>query len=207
MADLVTIAGLATAGGTLVLAVATFGATRSANRAARVAERSLLIGLRPTLMPSRPEDPPVDVDFAAGARMVRVPPGGAVVVVEQDHALLAIALRNVGAGLAVLRGWHAQPGHRSAGRQHTDPDEFRPLMRDLYVAAGDTGFWQGAIRDPADPLLPELREAIAQGEPVSVEVLYADQEGGQRLITRFTLRPGDDGPWLATAGRHWTLDV
>jgi hypothetical protein len=40
MADITTIAELGTAGGTLILAVATFGSVRSANRAARVAERS-----------------------------------------------------------------------------------------------------------------------------------------------------------------------
>ena len=55
MADWVTISSLATAGdrwrplatagGTLVLAVATFSSVRSANRSARVAERSLLAGL------------------------------------------------------------------------------------------------------------------------------------------------------------------
>ena len=47
MADITTIAELGTAGGTLILAVATFGSVRSANRAARVAERSLELGLRP----------------------------------------------------------------------------------------------------------------------------------------------------------------
>ncbi len=41
LADWVTISSLATAGGTLVLAVATFGSVRSANRTARVAELSL----------------------------------------------------------------------------------------------------------------------------------------------------------------------
>lgn len=51
--DWTTISSLATAGGTLVLAVATFASVRSANRAARLAEQSLLVGLRPVLMPSR----------------------------------------------------------------------------------------------------------------------------------------------------------
>jgi hypothetical protein len=46
MADITTIAELGTAAGTLILAVATFGSVRSANRAARVAERSLELGLR-----------------------------------------------------------------------------------------------------------------------------------------------------------------
>ena len=46
MADWQTIGALATAGGTLVLAVATFGAIRSANRSARVAEQAMLMGMR-----------------------------------------------------------------------------------------------------------------------------------------------------------------
>jgi hypothetical protein len=42
VADWVTISALATAGGTLVLAGATFASVRSANRSSRLAERSLL---------------------------------------------------------------------------------------------------------------------------------------------------------------------
>ena len=64
MADWSTISSLATAGGTLVLAAATFYAVRSSNRSARVAERSLLAGMRPVLVPSRLEDPPEKVLFA-----------------------------------------------------------------------------------------------------------------------------------------------
>ena len=54
MADTATIASLATAGGTLILAVATFASTRSANRAARVSEQALKVGLRPVLFNARP---------------------------------------------------------------------------------------------------------------------------------------------------------
>src|SRR6478672_1862072 len=57
MADWATIASVGTAAGTMVLGVATFASVRSAQRAARVAERSLLVGLRPVLMPSRASDP------------------------------------------------------------------------------------------------------------------------------------------------------
>src|SRR2546423_5657147 len=63
MANWVTISSLATAGGTMVLAIATFASVRSANQSARVAERSLLLGLRPVLVPSRAEDPPERVTF------------------------------------------------------------------------------------------------------------------------------------------------
>ena len=57
------IAGLATAAGTLVLAVATFSATRSANRASRLAELSLLAGLQPVLIVARLDDPRQKISF------------------------------------------------------------------------------------------------------------------------------------------------
>src|SRR5581483_2350492 len=47
MADWVAISSLATAGGTLALAATTYASVRSANRAARAAEGSLLAELRP----------------------------------------------------------------------------------------------------------------------------------------------------------------
>jgi hypothetical protein len=47
-----TVASFATAAGTLVLAAATFSSIRSANRSARIAERSVQIGLRPILASS-----------------------------------------------------------------------------------------------------------------------------------------------------------
>jgi hypothetical protein len=61
-----TVSSLATGGGTLVLALATFASVRSANRAARAAERSLLAGLRPLLVPSRLEDSEQKVFFMGG---------------------------------------------------------------------------------------------------------------------------------------------
>ena len=188
-----------------MLALATFASVRSANRAARVAERSLLAGLRPTLVPSRPEDPVERVDFARGERVLRVPPGAGVVVHEDELALMAMALRNVGAGLAVLQGWHLRRGTPHPREPHVDSDEFREQIRDLYIPAGDTGYWQGAVRDPADPLMQEIQRAIDDREPLTVEVLYSDQEGGQRFITRFVMRQ-DGEQWPAAAGRHWALD-
>ncbi len=45
MTDWVTISSLATAGGTLVLAVATFSSVKSADRSARVPEQSVLLAV------------------------------------------------------------------------------------------------------------------------------------------------------------------
>ena len=94
--------------GTLVLAGATFAAVRSSNRSARVAERTLLVGLRPLLVPSRAEDPAEQIQFADG-RTFAVGDGRAMVRHEDGVIYLAIPLRNVGSGIAVLHGYHLEP--------------------------------------------------------------------------------------------------
>src|SRR3954471_24267172 len=119
-ADWVTISSLATAGGTLVLAVATFGSVRSANRAARVADRALLAGLRPVLAPARPEDPPQDISWGDG-RWTHVECGNAGVEATEEHIYLAMPLRNVGNGIAVILGWLVWPDWENAG-EPVDPD-------------------------------------------------------------------------------------
>ena len=103
-----TISSLATAGGTLVLAAATFASVRSANRAARVAEQSLLAGLRPLLIPSRPEDVPQKVSFADD-HYVLSPGGGGIAEATDSAIYLTISVRNVGSGIAVLHGWRYEP--------------------------------------------------------------------------------------------------
>jgi hypothetical protein len=200
----VTISALATAGGTLILSIATFASVRSANRTARAAEQSLLVGLRPVLMQSRLQDPPEKVGFA-DSHWVQVPAAHGTAEVSAEAIYLAIALRNVGSGLAVLHGWYFHP-ERQLGVTHGDPAAFRQLTRDLYVPAGDIGFWQGAFRDPAEPEFAEARAVITQSRPFMVDLLYGDHEGGQRVITRFSMTPRDDGTWLATVSKHWNID-
>jgi hypothetical protein len=141
--DWATISALATAGGTLILAAATFASVRSANRAARVAERSMLAGLRPLLAPSKLDDPPQKVGFVDDKWLVAE--GGRGAAEAGDDAIyLAMSLRNVGAGLAVLHGWILTPG-RVRDEAHAAPEDFTRLTRDIYVPVGDVGFWQGAF--------------------------------------------------------------
>jgi hypothetical protein len=206
MADWVTISSLATAGGTLVLAAATFASVRSANRSARVAERALQVGLRPLLMPSRLEDPMMKVMWV-DRHFARLEGGRACVEVVDGVIYLAMSLRNVGSGMAVLHGWHPAPRGLRADEPHAEPERFRSQNRDLYVPPGDVGFWQGAFRDPTEPGYDELCDAIQQRRRLSVELLYGDHEGGQRVVTRFALASAGDGSvWLSSAGRHWNLD-
>ena len=128
MADWATISALATAGGTLVLAGATFASVRSANRAARAAEASLLAGLRPLLVPSRLDDAEQKVAFVDGKRLL-VQGGGAAAEASEDWIYAAISIRNVGTGIAVLHGWHLYPGMPPDIGAYLPPDEFTRLTR------------------------------------------------------------------------------
>jgi hypothetical protein len=205
--DWATASSLTTGVGTLGLAVATYASVRSANRAARVAERSLLAGLRPVLVESRVQDPPEQVGYV-DEHWVTVPGGHAATEIEGETIYLAIALRNVGRGIAVLHGWDLRPD-RPGGGEPKRPDlrRFRVLNRDIYVPAGGTGFWQGALRDPDDKLYSPVREAIKNSTPLTVDLLYGDHEGGQRTISRFDLQPEEpDGPRLASVSHHWNID-
>lgn len=205
MVDWVTISALATAGGTLVLAAATFASVRSANRAARVAEESLLAGIRPLLIPSRPEDPAEKVGFADG-HWVLAPGGGGTAEVTAEAIYLTMSVRNAGSGIAVLDSWRFDPERVLGPTDHAPLEEFRRITRDLYIPAGDVGFWQGAFRDPEDELFTRAREAIESRQPLTIDLLYGDHQGGQRVISRFTLVARDDDGWLASVSRHWNVD-
>ncbi len=86
-------------------------------------------------------------------------------------------------------------------------EAFHQFTRDIYIAPGDVGFWQGSFRDPAAPEFAAARQAIETREPMSVDVLYGDFEGGQRVITRFAFWPREtDNGWLGGTVRHWNLD-
>jgi hypothetical protein len=153
MIDWATTASLATAGATLVLAAGTFASVRSANRAARTAERALLAGLRPVLAPSRLEDPADKIMWADTTGP------------------------SSGGGIAVLQGCSPRLDYRP-GQPHADVDQFRRQGRDLYIpgqrhrllAGGRTGCRRRRLRGPGRRHQERQRFVI--------EVLYSDHEGG-----------------------------
>lgn len=204
--DWATVSSLATAAGTLVLAVATFAAVRSSNRAARIAESALQEQRRPLLAPSRLEDPRQKIMFFGG-HWVYAEGGRAAVEALDGTVYLAISLRNVGSGMAVCQGWSVRPGMAASGAypHHAPLEDFRLQSRDLYIPPGDIGMWQGALRNPEDALRASIVDAIKAQEPITVELLYSDLVGTQRTISRFALIPARD-VWLASLNRHWYLD-
>jgi hypothetical protein len=212
-----TISSLATGFGTLVLAVATFAAVRSSNRSARLAEITLQEQRRPIFTQSRLDDPPQKIMFVEG-HWVRADGSYGVAEHIDGVVYLALSLRNVGSGIGVCQGWHVTAGLQPSriAPTHVPVDQFRMQTRDLYIPAGDVGMWQGALRDRGDPTFQSVADAIDSQEALSVELLYSDQIGDQRTISRFALVPFEaekrDEPgekeirWFASINRHWYLD-
>jgi hypothetical protein len=205
-----TIATFATAVGTLVLAVATFAAVRSSNRSARIAEEAFRVNLRPVLVTSRLEDPVQKIRWVDD-HWARLEGSQASIELVDGNIYLAISLRNVGPGIAVTFGWSVLPELATVITEvpHAAPEDFRMQTRDLYIAPGDIGFWQAAIREPSDPAYAALSQDIQRGRSFTIDVLYGDHEGGQRTITRWGLIPRqtDNGiKWFPNVARHWNLD-
>src|SRR5579862_3340171 len=212
MDDWVIISSLATAGGTLVLAAATFSSVKSANRSARVAEQSLLVGLRPVLIPSRESDPTERLRFG-DEQLLTVPGHGGAVFIGEEAIYLALALRNGGSGLAVIHGWRVTPrtraGEQPSPPQRPDLDDFRRQQIDLYIPAGETGHWLGALRDPSQDNFNDVRATLEAKDPIQIDLLYGDFEGGQRTIARFSLARWPDDEIRgkrATVLRYWNVD-
>jgi len=194
-----------------VLAGVTVASVRSANRAARVAEQSLLAEQRPLLVASRAEDPALRAGFQDGV-WFNVPGGEGAASATDQADYFVISVRNVGTGIAVLHGWHLIPELVLERSAHVTPpplEDFTTLTRDLYVAPGDIGFWQGSFRDPRSDGYLEARRAVEARQTIGVDILYGDFEGGQRVISRFMLTAKEiDGGvrWFASVGRHWNVD-
>jgi hypothetical protein len=204
----VTISALATAGGTLVLAIATFASVRSANRAARTAERQFAEGLRPLLFPSHLEDADQKIRWGDD-HWAMVRGSGAVLESVDADIYLAMSLRNVGSGIGVIHSWHTEELPEFGARRamvRPSLDGFHPQTRDLFIPPGEEGFWQAAIRR-SDPAQPWVSDAIEDRHGLLVDLLYSDYEGGQRTVSRFLVLPrGEHADWLCTVARHWNLD-
>lgn len=216
MTDWVTLADVGTAVGTLVLAAATFVAVGASARSTRIAERALLAGQRPVLAPAGPDDPAESVQFADG-RVFPLSNGQALAVRDAGVIYLAIPLCNVGAGLALLSGYHLRgepassvaedpggPARHLRGDLAPPVRTFAPQQRDLLISTRRAGFWQAALRDPDVPLYQQVAQAIETAGRITVDILYGDHEGGQPAIARFVLLP-EAGSWRCDATRHWSV--
>ena len=68
--------------------------------------------------------------------------------------------------------------------------------------------WLGAIRTADDPDRVTVEQALAVHKSLFIDLMYGDQEGGQRTISRFVVSqdPADPDAWMCGVVRHWYLD-
>ena len=159
------LASVATAGGTLVLAIATFASTRSANRSARIADRVARTAERSLLARQRHYS-----DRPAGGPEAECPVHGretADGVRRRGHA--GSQRRHDLSGLRGPRPRHparlyytggmcrtASPTSRLAHRSRSSPAR----SREIYLPPGDIGFWQGASPRSGGRSLQDVATAI-----------------------------------------------
>ena len=145
--DWATVASFATALGTLVLAIATFAAVRSANRSARVAEAAFQVNLRPVLVTSRLDDPVQKIRWVDD-HWAHLEGSQASVELVDGIIYLAISLRNVGSGLAVPFGWSVmtelaseprRPARGARGLPHADARSLHRARRHRVLAGRHPG--------------------------------------------------------------------
>jgi hypothetical protein len=157
----------------------------------------------------------VDVQFADG-QVFETGWGDALLRHENGVIYLALELRNAGAGVAHLVAYRLEPelGHtvtqdprglarHRRGDPPPDPTTFTEQQRDLYIAAGELGHWQAALRDPATELYTAMGEAVTSLGRVTIDLLYGDIEDGQLTITRFVVLPGEQNKWRCDVTHHW----
>lgn len=199
-------ANLATAAGTLVLAVATFFSIRSANHSNRTAERALQQGLRPILLPSLFTDPVQKIHYADD-HWLHVPGGRGILEVTPAAAYLGLSVRDIGTGPAVIDAWDIVDSSRDERRPVAG---YHRLTRDLYVPAGGIGYVQVAAREVTSSAYQALARAERENQSFAVDVLYSDIDGVRHHILRVALNPtpggdGDGRVWALNEVRHWTV--
>ena len=107
-----------------------------------------------------------------------------------------------------MHGWRFAPEFvLSRGDDAPDLDEFTRLTRDLYVAIGEEGFWQGTFRDPAPPSSRRPRRSPTTTRSSRSRSSTATSRAGSGMVTRFAMTPRTDEGWIAAVTRHWYVDT
>jgi hypothetical protein len=128
-----------------------------------------------------------------------------VAEVTDEAVYLAMALKNVGSGLAVLDRSDLHIDRQRGDQTPRDPDDFTAsgAISTSRPGTSDSG------REPSgtdDPQFAVARDAITGSRHLTIDLLYGEHEGGQRMSSRFTMIPDHSGQWITSVGRHWNLD-
>ena len=133
-----------------MLGVATFAAVRSANRSSRISEEALAVSMRPVLVQSRDDDPAQPLMWV-DQRWGTILGGHGYVERTDDVVYLAMLVRNVGSGIAVLQAWRAVAAPLTTADDFGDPGDFRPQTRTCSSRRTTPGTGSGRSATPRTP--------------------------------------------------------
>ncbi len=91
-----------------------------------------------------------------------------MVEVVDGVVYLAMLVRNVGNGMAIIECLGALRRAEEADDPWGAIEDFRPQTRALWIAPNDVAFWQGALRDEADQLQQSVAAGVAEGASRSI---------------------------------------
>lgn len=115
---------------------------------------------------------------------------------------LAVSIRNVGSGVAVLHGWHVQAGLQTQ-RSHPPLEEFTTQNLDIYVAPDGNGLWLSALRDPAPGLITAPQCWLFSARWLRLSDMTENNAAREVCIWTYWVRPEAEEGFKALLARHW----
>jgi len=189
---------------TLAVAVATALLAYAAWLAARTASRQLSRDMRPVVIPSKPDERTRRGRFANGTL---VPESEEAVYAHKEGTTnyLGVCLRNIGTGIAVVRGLKLCLAED--GEEQPTAAEFAYTERAIYMAPTDTAYLTNLVEDTDEEWFgPALTVGITDQLAMAVFFLYTDLTNNQPAITRMELRyDANAHAYYAAELRHWAV--
>lgn len=190
--DLAVVTGAVVA---IAVAVLTLLSACAAQRAAQAARDQVELAAAPALLNTALNAPLARYHFGDLNYDVTLPAGdkhGVEFVLAHGRIYAALALRNRGLGIAIVKG-------ASLDTLDTTPAEGWEFVGNYSfpIASGDTWVFDGWTYQGSN--LAKLRQAVQTGRRLAFSVYYTDLLGSQKFTTRLYIwRPQGSNEWVPT---------
>lgn len=185
---------------TIALAVATV-------TVALLSARQIKHNLLPIMVPARPDGRKRVARFTL-EKHVTIRNADTYAEFDGDGVCLAVCLRNIGSGVAVLKGFDASPNDSAEPASYDVPSlsRFASALHALYLGPGDAAYL--AIFTSLDSSRTDayevVQETVPNGASLLLDLVYTDHSGGQLTISRLELEWATDvDRYVAKVARYW----
>jgi hypothetical protein len=126
---------------------------------------------------------------------------------DDQYVYFAVALRNIGAGIAVVLGTDASP---KADLDDLVPKHVAPLSgmrrmaRNMYLAKSDAAYLVFWTTSASSGIYKVIYDAVPKRQDIVLDLIYSDQDGRQMTVSRFELSWAMDvNRYVAKIVKHW----